>query len=142
MNENSPHSSNSLLRIRIHSSRPHLPIFDWWTKHKVTNSPGQPAGRGQLHNGRSLFLPNAKTVHQEARKNCEHLQDPFDMHKPTARQSGKHGLTRWRTERGESTLEKINHLLANFANPEMRPSLADALSLWNSLKQHGAITVI
>ena len=83
-------------------------------------------------NGRPVFTKNTEKATNEQMKKVHYVSDNPDGHyyqeiPPGPRTT--HGLSKWKTDRPESPLEKFHEILAHFANSGMKPELADALTL-------------
>jgi hypothetical protein len=109
-----------------------LNLHRWWCRYKVNASPGEPPGEGRLHNGLSVFMSEMKGAVENAYKTCMHIQDllPDIMYTAISAAPGAvHGLTTWKGNRGESSLESFHLMVAHFGNMGMRRTLADSLCL-------------
>lgn len=110
-------------------------LTEWFIDYKVDASPGEAQGRGRPNpiNGQKLFTPDTKSAVEECKKTCEFLHDvlpPEQMYRSAnAPATSKHGLETQNSNRGESRLESFHGVSADFANTNMRASLADALTI-------------
>ena len=107
-------------------------LQEFWDDCKVTGSEGRLPGNGELDNGKSVFLPDARAAVQLMKENVEHIpvmiEDAYREIRPTGGRS-KHNLVRYVAEKGESSLEQFHHLLAHFGNMGTRRTITDSLCL-------------
>ena len=83
-------------------------------------------------NGRPVFTKNTEKATNEQMKKVHYVSDSIDGQYYKEIPCGPrttHGLSKWKTDRPESPLEKFHEILAHFANSGMKPELADALTL-------------
>lgn len=83
-------------------------------------------------NGRPVFTKNTEKATNEQMKKVQYVSDSPDGQYYQEIPCGPrttHGLSKWKTDRPESPLEKFHEILAHFANSGMKPELADALTL-------------
>lgn len=82
--------------------------------------------------GRHVFTKTTTKVANDQMNKVKHVSDLeghiYYQEIPAGPQS-THGLSRWRSDRPESPLEKFHEILAHFANSGMKAELADALML-------------
>jgi hypothetical protein len=82
--------------------------------------------------GRPVFLGETEKATRNQFEKVRYVLDsenaaPYRAEPPSSRSA--HGLTKWVSNRPESSLEKFHELLANYANTGCRENLAEALVL-------------
>ena len=118
-------------KVPVPAALSKMRLREWWCKHKVTATDGEPPGQGETDKGRTLFMAGARQAVCALMENVKYLPEIVGdcYRKIEASAKSKHGLARCVSEKGESSLEKFHHLLAHFANMGMRRTLADSLNL-------------
>ena len=82
------------------------------------------------HRGRYVFTADTFPATKEQMTKIKYILDPRDISiyiEVKAREGSKHGLSKWLSNRPESSLEKFHESLAHFANTGSGQKLADAL---------------
>jgi hypothetical protein len=131
------------LRIHIRSEHSIIHSLDnFHAKYKVDASEGAREGTGRrcpIH-GTTLFTPDMKNTIENCKKKAGEIQDrlPFEeMYKEIpANPNSKHGLSEWRSLRGESNLESYHGALQHYGNTGQKTSLADNLNLEGTTKRN------
>jgi hypothetical protein len=89
------------------------------------------SGRRDSVTDKTLYTRDTKKTYLECRKKCMYLQDPFELalmyQEIPASLRSKHGLSKWKSLRGESNLESWHGEAAHYGNTAMRTETADAV---------------
>ncbi len=131
------------LRFHIHNEQTIIHNLDnWHTRWKVEASEGARPAKGRkcpMH-GITLFIPDMRNTIDNCKKKASEIQDrlPFvDTYEEVpANPNSKHGLSKWKSLRGESNLESYHGTLQHFGNTGQKTSLADNLNLEGTTKRN------
>lgn len=90
-------------------------------------------------NSRPIFTTTTKKTALEQLNKVDYVSDPPNIElyqKIPAGKNSHHQLSKWRSIRAESALEKFHEQLAHFANTGTGPELADALTLGGAARRN------
>ena len=117
----------------------------WFDRYKcstVTPGAAEPGGRRDPNNGLTLFTTETREAVENCKIKSQHIQDPVGLdlyERILPHPNSPHGLIEYLSRRGESNLEAVHNMLANFGNSGMRESLADNLNLTGTARYNLSI---